>query len=152
MMILLAAFQGLRAHEIAKFRGEDVDHTARQLTVKGKGGVEKVLPLHPIVEKYAQDFPNRGYWFAGQTENGGHIHPRSVTDCVAGVFRRAGIPTGAAHRLRHTYATRLVQGGHNLRIIQELLRHASLQTTQIYTGVTFDQMQAAGASLGVPNP
>lgn len=150
MMVLLAAFQGLRAHEIAKFRGEDIDHVAGQLTVKGKGEVTKVLPLHEVVAEYARGFPERGYWFAAQGGHEGHIHARSVTDAVSGVLRRAGVPTGAAHRLRHTYATRLVQGGQNLRVVQELLRHASLQTTQIYTGVTFDQQQAAIASLSLP--
>lgn len=152
MMVLLAAFQGLRAHEIAKFRGEHIDHTAHQLRVLGKGGVDRTLPLHPIVAEYAQDFPTRGYWFEAQGEGnkGGHIHSRSVSDAVGDVLRRAGVPTGAAHRLRHTYATRLVSNGQNLRVIQELLRHASLQTTQIYTGVTFDQQREALATLDMP--
>lgn len=154
MMVLLAAFQGLRAHEIAKFRGEDIDYTSQQLSVLGKGGVARTLPLHPLVAEYAADFPKRGYWFAGQAEGNkdGHIHSRSVSDAVGQVLRRAGVPTGAAHRLRHTYATMLVKNGENLRVIQELLRHASLQTTQIYTGVTFDQQREALGRLGLPDP
>jgi site-specific recombinase XerD len=109
--------------------------------------------LHPIVAEYAQTFPRRGWWFTAQGSNhGGHIHGRSVSDAVGDVLRRAGVPTGSAHRLRHTYATRLVQAGENLRVVQELLRHASLQTTQIYTGVTFDQQKAAIERLGMPEP
>lgn len=151
MMVLLATFQGLRAHEIAKFKGEDIDHTAKQVRVFGKGGTDKVLPLHPIVAAYSADFPARGYWFQAQAENKtGHIHPRSVSSMVGDVLRRAGVPTGGPHRLRHTYATRLVQNGENLRVVQELLRHASLQTTQIYTGVTFDQQRSALDRLGMP--
>lgn len=153
MMVLLAAFQGLRAHEIAKIRGEDIDHTARQLHVIGKGGTDMVLPLHPIVGEYAVDFPVRGFWFRAQPiGREGHIHPRSVSGIVGEVMRRAGVPTGGPHRLRHTYATRLVENGENLRVIQELLRHASLQTTQIYTRVTFAQQQAALGRLGMPSP
>lgn len=153
MMVLLASFQGLRAHEIAKIKGEDIDHTARQLRVLGKGGTDKVLPLHPIVAEYAADFPARGYWFEAQPVGRvGHVHSRSVSSIVGGVLRRAGVPTGGPHRLRHTYATRLVQNGENLRVIQELLRHASLQTTQIYTGVTFEQQRVALDRLGMPTP
>ena len=153
MMVLLAAFQGLRAHEIAKMRGEDIDLTANELRVIGKGKVDRTLPLHPLVAEYAETFPSRGYWFEaqGKGNKGGHIHSRSVSDAVGDVLRRAGVPTGAAHRLRHTYATRLVKAGQNLRVIQELLRHASLQTTQIYTGVTFDQQRQALATLGMPD-
>lgn len=152
MMILLAAFQGLRVHEIAKIRGEDIDYTARQLRVVGKGGVDRTLPLHPLVEEFARDFPTRGFWFPAKDDERGHIHGRSVSDITGDVLRRAGVPKGAAHRLRHTYATRLVQAGENLRVIQELLRHASLQTTQIYTGVTFEQQRAAMDRLGMPEP
>lgn len=149
MMVLLAAFQGLRVHEIAKIRGEDIDYVGMQLRVIGKGGTDRTLPLHPIVAEFAADFPRRGWWFPAQG-NDGHIHGRSVSDIVGDVLRRAGVPTGSAHRLRHTYATRLVQAGENLRVVQELLRHASLQTTQIYTGVTFDQQKAAIERLGMP--
>jgi site-specific recombinase XerD len=151
-MVYLAAFQGLRAHEIAKFKGEDLDVTAQQITVLGKGRVERTLPLHPLVAEWAEHFPRRGYWFPSRDDPKGHVRSRSVTSAVAEVLRRAGIPKGAAHRLRHTYATRLVQNGENLRVVQELLRHASLQTTQIYTGVTFEQQRAAGARLGLPVP
>lgn len=150
MMVLLAAFQGLRVHEIAKVRGEDADHTAGQLRVVGKGRVDRTLPLHPVVGDYARTFPARGYWFPARDEAAGHIRSRSVSDIVGDVLRRAGVPTGSAHRLRHTYATRLVQNGTNLRVVQELLRHASLQTTQIYTGVTFDQQRDAIRGLGLP--
>ena len=152
MMVLLAAYQGLRAHEIAKIRGEDIDTTARQLRVIGKGQTDRTLPLHPLVQEWAQGFPQRGYWFKAQGENTlGHIHSRSVSSIIGEVLRRAGVPTGAAHRLRHTYATRMVQSGENLRVVQELLRHASLQTTQIYTGVTFDQQRQALERLGLPD-
>lgn len=147
MMILLAAYQGLRVHEIAKMRGEDVDLLAGQLRVVGKGDSDRTLPLHAVVAEYAEAFPRRGWWFPAQGGDRGHIHGRSVSDIVGDVLRRAGVPTGSAHRLRHTYGTRLVANGVNIRIVQELLRHASLQTTQIYTGVTFDQQKDALAGL-----
>jgi len=137
MMILLAAFQGLRVHEIAKMRGEDVDLEAMTLTVEGKGGRVDVLPLSTRVASLAVEFPRRGWWFTTYVGNsagatGGPILSRSVTDIVKDAMERAGVP-GSAHWLRHWYGTKLVDSGVNMRVVQRLMRHSSLQTTQIYT-------------------
>lgn len=159
MMVLLAAFQGLRVHEIAKIRGEDVDLAAMQLRVEGKGGTDYTLPLHPVVAAAVLDdtvgnFPRRGWWFTTHNGNSrtsaGPILARSVSNILSKSMDRAGID-GGPHRLRHTYATRLVGHGVNIRVVQELLRHASLQTTQIYTGVTFDQQKDALGLLTLPS-
>ena len=160
MMVLLAAFQGLRVHEIAKMRGEDADLQAMQLRVVGKGGVDVTLPLHPAVADAMTgprkaNFPATGYWFTSYGGNssvraGGPILARSVSNIVGKAMERAGID-GGPHRLRHTYGTQLVQNGVNIRVVQELLRHASLQTTQIYTGVSFDQQAAALRTLTLPD-
>ena len=155
MMILLASLQGLRVHEIAKFRGEDIDWTSKRLRVLGKGEVDATLPLSVEVALLAASFPRRGYWFVAlDTPNrkrpAEHINSRSVSDVVGDAMKRQGI-TGGPHRLRHWYGTRLVKAGSNLRVVQEMLRHASLQTTQIYTKVDEDQMRAAMDGLSLPS-
>lgn len=154
MMILLASLQGLRVHEIAKFRGEDIDWTSGRLRVLGKGEVDATLPLHPDVALMAATFPRRGHWFVAlNTPNrkrpAEHINSRSVSDVVGDAMTRVGID-GGPHRLRHWYGTRLVKSGNNLRVVQELLRHASLQTTQVYTKVDEGQMKAAMQGLSLP--
>lgn len=149
-MILLAALAGLRVHEIAKIRGEDLDLVANTLTVTGKGGVTVRLPLHPMLARFAGAMPRRGWWFPAPRMPGrppaGHIHGRSVTDVVRIAMRRAGVP-GSAHSLRHWYGTTLVDSGADLRTTQTLLRHASLATTQIYTRVNDRQRRDAVALL-----
>jgi site-specific recombinase XerD len=136
VMILLAAFAGLRVHEIAKIRGEDVDPQARTLRVTGKGHVTAVLPLHPVLVDAAAGMPRRGWWFPGNSRRAGlPIRPRGVADIIGNAMDRAGIPGGTAHRLRHWYGTTLVSGGADLRTAQTLLRHANLQTTAIYVQV-----------------
>lgn len=154
MMLLLAAFQGLRVHEIAKIRGEDVNLLDGQLRVVGKGGVDAVLPLNPLVAAEAQRFPRRGYWFTtykgNATTDVGAVLARSVSDLIGDVFDRAGVD-GGAHRLRHWYGTNLLNGGTNIRVVQQLLRHASLQTTELYTAVSYDQQRDAIASLAMPS-
>jgi site-specific recombinase XerD len=136
VMILLAAFAGLRVHEIAKIRGEDVDPTARTLRVTGKGNVTATLPLHPLLVEAAKGMPMRGWWFPGNSRRAGlPIRSRGVVDIVGDAMLRAGIPDGTAHRLRHWYGTKLVGEGADLRTVQTLLRHANLSTTAIYTQV-----------------
>jgi integrase/recombinase XerD len=134
VMILLACYAGLRVHEIAKIRGEDVDLIGGELTVKGKGGVVRQIPLAAELGRVAATMPRRGYWFASHTGSG-PIRPTSVSTIISHAMRRAGVP-GTAHSLRHWFGTTLVDDGADLRTAQELLRHASLATTQIYTKVS----------------
>jgi integrase/recombinase XerD len=136
VMILLAAFAGLRVHEIAKVRGEDVDLEARTLRVTGKGNRTETLPLHPLLVEAARTMPRRGWWFMGNaTRPGQPIARRSVSEVIQMTMQRAGIPGGTAHRLRHWYGSKLVADGADLRTAQTLLRHANLNTTAIYVRV-----------------
>lgn len=153
MMLRLAALQGLRVHEIAKFRGEDVNLADNLLTVTGKGGVTATLPLHPLVAELVPDFPRRGYWFPAPKKDGERreapVLARSVSNVLCQVFKRAGV-SGGAHRLRHWNGTKLIEEGADVRVVQTLLRHASLSTTAIYTKINAEQQRAAVASLHLP--
>lgn len=151
-MILLAAYQGLRAHEIAKIRGQDIDLSSGILTVIGKGSVRAELPLHPVIAEEAMRYPVRGHWFPGRgTNTTGHIHSKSVSDLMRRALDRAGITTArlTGHSLRHFFGTELVRGGTDLRTAQELLRHASLTSTQIYVEIAQEQQEAAILALPV---
>lgn len=149
-MILLMAYQGLRAFEVAKFRGTDIDHVSKELEVIGKGGVLSILPLHPLIEAEAQHYGD-GWWFPGRMYASGedrtteHIVGGSVTRGVGLAMERAGVP-GTGHSLRHWHATTLLAEGLDSRITQELMRHASLETTQRYMHVD-DTQRRAGLML-----
>jgi integrase/recombinase XerD len=159
-MVLLAAYQGLRVHEIANLRGEQVDLLAMTLSVRGKGGVDAVLPLHPLIAQEAGRYPRRGWWFPTHVGNrgagGGRTGPaaggsgpvlaRSVSTIISNAMGRAGVP-GTAHSLRHWYGTELMRSSGNARVAQELLRHASLATTAVYTLVTMEDTRAALLAL-----
>lgn len=132
-MTRLGLCQGFRVAEIAKVRGEDFDLVSRQITVTGKGGVTLTLPLHPLVFDIAHVMPVTGWWFpSNSVRPGEHVLSHSVSDVLHKLFLRAGIH-GWAHRLRHSYATGLLDAGVDVRVVQELMRHASLTSTQIYT-------------------
>ena len=135
-------------HEVAKFRGEDL--AGRQVRVLGKGGVDAVLPAHQILEAEAADWPARGWWFPSPDDRTRPITPGNVTKVVSGAFHRAGVP-GSAHSLRHFYGTQTLRSsGGNLRVTQELMRHASPVSTAIYTKVDDEQMRAAVDALPIP--
>jgi site-specific recombinase XerD len=134
-MILLAALAGFRVAEIAGVRGEDVDTDAGRIQVLGKGSKRAWVPLHPILAEVAATMPSSGYWFPGNARRPGQpIRAKSVSDIIGQAMRRAGIG-GTPHSLRHWYATTLLGQGADLRTVQELMRHSSVQTTQIYTQV-----------------
>lgn len=146
-MALLATLQGLRVHEIAKVKGEHFDLIARTMIVHGKGNVTKVLPLHPLVIEIAYQMPRKGYWFP--SKNSGHVRRESVSHTLGQVFTRAGVQ-GAGHRLRHWYCTALLEAGVDLRTTQELARHASIQSTQIYTQVKNERRAEGIERLRLP--
>lgn len=149
--VLLCSYQGLRVHEAAKIRGEDIDLTAGTLRVVGKGAVEEYLPLHPLIQAEAPQYPSRGFWFPSHTRPGRPVRRESLSAVISRAMTRAGVP-GTAHSLRHWHATELVRSGVNTRIVQTLMRHASLATTGIYIEVDRDQQRAALDLLPVPRP
>lgn len=139
-MILLAAFQGLRVHEIAKIKGEHFNLPERTLTVTGKGGYTVTMPLHHRVLEIAFQMPRKGFWLPGPDR--GHQRRESVSGTIKEAMTRAGVP-GSAHCLRHWFGTALVEAGVDMRTVQTLLRHQNLSTTAIYTAVS-DRRQADG--------
>lgn len=132
--IELAAFEGLRVHEIAKLRGEDFDDDGDWLYVRGKGGREWALPVHGRVQMLRRGFPARGWWFPSRRRPEGHVSPNSVTQAVSRAFRRHGYDV-TAHQLRHWFGTHALRTSKDLRVTQELMRHQSSSSTQIYTEV-----------------
>jgi len=140
---------GLRISEALGLRRGDFG--ARDvLTVTGKGRKQRMVPLFPAVQKLVADYialcpydlPAQGPLFVGA--KGGALSPRLIQLAMARLRGALGLPETATPRaLRHSFATHLLAGGGDLRSIQELLGHASLSTTQIYTAVDADRLIAA---------
>jgi len=129
---------GLKRGEL---NGRDV------LTVTGKGRKQRMVPLIAPVQKLVADYiavcpydlPGEGPLFVGA--KGGPLSPRIVQFAMARLRGALGLPeTATPHALRHSFATHLLARGGDLRSIQELLGHASLSTTQIYTAVDAERL------------
>jgi integrase/recombinase XerD len=142
VMVLLDCYAGLRVSEIAKVRGEDVDHDTRTLRVDGKGGVVRWVPMHPTLYAYALTMPKRGWWFPSHRYPDRPIRRDTASTTISRAMQRAGV-TGTAHSLRHWLGTESLAAGANLRVTQELLGHGNVATTQLYTLVRQDELMAA---------
>jgi integrase/recombinase XerD len=140
--VALAALAGLRVHEIAKLRGEDVDLETGWLYVDGKGGTRCAIPLHPQLAAIAKTMPPVDWWFP---HNGTHVSGEWVSTCIRRALRAVG-STATAHQLRHSFGTAVLRSSHDLRVTQELLRHSSPASTAIYTQVAdLDKVDAIRA-------
>jgi integrase/recombinase XerC len=143
---------GVRVAELCGLDLDDVDRERRVVRVLGKGAKERSVPFGVPAAVALDDWLARGRpALAGQRSGpavflgarGGRLDPRTVRRVVhrrlAGV---PGAPSLGPHGLRHSAATHLLEGGADLRSVQELLGHATLATTQIYTHVTVDRLKA----------
>lgn len=146
---------GLRIAEALGLKRKDapVPGVGDQLTVIGKGNKTRMVPVLPQVAKLIADYvalcpldlPPDGPLFIGA--RGGPLSPRIVQLAMARLRGALGLPDSATpHALRHSFATHLLARGGDLRAIQELLGHASLSTTQIYTEVDSERLLEVYAS------
>lgn len=147
MMVMLAAFAGLRVSEVAAVSGESFDRTAEVLHVVGKGGKPRRVPIHDELLDASIGWPTQGWWFPGRRP-GEHVRPGSVSDTISAAMRAAGIQQPLTpHSLRHWFGTTLVEEGADLRTVQSLLGHASLATTQVYVRASLTLAREAVARL-----
>jgi integrase/recombinase XerC len=136
---------GLRLAELAGLRVEDVDPISETVRVLGKGSRERVCPIGPeatlALQKYrAAAKVNTGALFLNKQRR--RLSRRSIWLLLKKYATAAQLPAHLSpHKLRHTFATHLLDAGADLRSVQTLLGHASLSTTQIYTHVTTERLK-----------
>lgn len=144
---------GVRVSELVGLDWHDVDFQLGIIRVVGKGLKERIVPIGEMALKTLRNYGDEQAikWrraAKGETpvflnHRGGRITTRSIGRVVEKYLKAAGIAVRMGpHGLRHTFATHLLNGGADLRVIQELLGHASLSTTQRYTHLNLDQLTA----------
>ena len=142
---------GIRVSELVGLNWSDVDLQLEIVRVLGKGSKERIVPVGKVALDALRDYsievrkkwnlPCKGENPVFLNNRGGRITTRSVARLVDKHLRQAGIPVRISpHGLRHTFATHLLNSGADLRVIQEMLGHASLSTTQRYTHLNLDQL------------
>jgi integrase/recombinase XerC len=147
---------GLRAGELTSLNVADVNFEERLVRARGKGGKERVVPMgrraaaaleaylsatEGLRKKKTWDKKSGGALFVNF--RGGRLTSRSVRSIVKRYAGRSGAPADISpHSMRHSFATHLMDGGADLRSVQELLGHSSLSTTQRYTHVSLDRLMS----------
>jgi site-specific recombinase XerD len=151
-MLELAYSCGLRAEEVVNLNMDSPDFDGERLRIEGKGGKTRLVPMGEPAQAALSGYLERGRRAlvgAGSenallvSKSGRRLHPSDVRRRLQRWVREAAIAGGVSpHALRHSFATHLLEGGADLRSIQELLGHASLSTTQVYTQVEPSWLQS----------
>ncbi len=147
---------GARISEAVGLDLDDVDTQARSVLLRGKGGKQRLVPvgrpavaaLDAYLVRGRPDLARRGRGTPAIFLNarGGRLSRQSAWQVLQDSAERAGITTAVSpHTLRHSFATHLLDGGADVRVVQELLGHASVTTTQIYTMVTVHALREVWA-------
>ncbi len=148
LMLMMLYSSGLRVSELVNLKKKDIELEKNSLWVRsGKGGKDRLVILSDRLSKeMGTHLPNvKELVFPGRN---GVLTPRNVQKIVKLAAKKANINKKVSpHTLRHSFATHLLEGGTDLRMIQELLGHSNLQTTQIYTQVSDEQKRKIQSPL-----
>ena len=144
---------GIRVSELCGLRADSFDHARRTVRVRGKGDKERTVPvgvpaLRAVTRWLAAGRPALATTNSGSAlflgVRGGRLDPRTARRIVHQRLREGGATRDAGpHGLRHSAATHLLEGGADLRSVQEILGHASPATTQIYTHVSIERLKSS---------
>jgi len=143
---------GLRISEVCNLQAADIDWAEHSVRVRGKGKKERLVPIgetalgavQEYLEKRAVQPQGSGLIFTSDRAGSKPVSPRVLQLRLKKYLAIAGLdPNLTPHKLRHSYATHLLDAGADLRSVQELLGHAHLVTTQAYTHVSTDRLKRA---------
>ena len=148
---------GARISEAVGLDVDDLDTVDRTVLLRGKGGKERIVPVGSYAVDAVSDYLTRArpdLVAAGKgtpalflNARGGRLSRQSAWSVLVKAAERAGVTTDVSpHTLRHSFATHLLDGGADVRVVQELLGHASVTTTQVYTLVTVDNLREVFAT------
>jgi integrase/recombinase XerC len=150
LIVELLYGSGIRVSELVGLNLEDIDYGRKILRVTGKGNKQRMVPYSdPASEALAQWIRAGRMQFENEvsqnalliSSRGKRVGVRQVYALVASLLSETAVGQAGPHALRHSAATHLLDGGADLRAVQELLGHSSLATTQIYTHVSVDRLK-----------
>ena len=148
---------GARISEAVGLAADDLDLEGRVVRLAGKGGKQRLVPMGTMARDAVSAYlvrarpelaaAGRGSAVLFLNARGGPLSRQSAWTILRATARRAGLTADVSpHTLRHSFATHLLEGGADVRVVQELLGHASVTTTQVYTLVTVDTLREVYAA------
>ena len=137
---------GVRVSELINIKLSDIDFDNKRIVVCGKGNKERIVYYGDYASEalyeYLETHPKRNHNYLFMNSRGGKITDRGIRYIIDNIMKRLSVKTHVTpHVLRHTFATDMLNNGCDIRVVQELLGHSSLRTTEIYTHVTNEQLK-----------
>ena len=137
---------GVRVSELINMKYSDIDFNNKKIRVLGKGNKERIVYYGEYAEEVLKSYMNnhikneQGYVFTNS--KGGQLSDRGVRYIIDNIMNKLSVKVHVTpHVLRHTFATDMLNNGCDIKVVQELLGHASLQTTEVYTHVTNERLK-----------
>ncbi|TYB31714.1 MAG: tyrosine recombinase [Candidatus Mcinerneyibacterium aminivorans] len=136
---------GMRVSELVNLKKNKIDFSNNSIKILGKGQKERIVPINSrllnLIKKY---FNRRNYEgeFLLLSNNGNKLYPRDIRRIIKKVIKNMSMMKDITpHTIRHSFASHLLENGADLRMVQELLGHSSVSTTQIYTHISMEKMK-----------
>lgn len=138
---------GIRSEELITLRDADVDVARAEIKVLGKRNKQRIIPIGPLLLEALTQYREMRNKSTGRSEtffvldSGEQLYPMYVYRVVRQVLSEAGQPGKSPHKLRHSFASAMLNGGAEINSVKDLLGHASLAATQVYTHVTVNELK-----------
>lgn len=141
---------GLRLSELCNLKIENIDFNNQLLSILGKGSKRRLVPFYNMIKQLLENYINNirskyikeEHGFVFINKNGGKLSNRGVQYLLNRTIKENNLPLQLSpHTLRHSFATHLLDAQVDIRVVQELLGHSNLSTTQIYTHITIDRLK-----------
>ena len=137
---------GVRVSELVNIKVDDIDFNNRRIRILGKGNKERIVYYGEYAEEILKEYINsreknkENYLF--MNSKGNKLTDRGVRYIIDNIMERLSVKTHVTpHVLRHTFATDMLNNGCDIKVVQELLGHSSLRTTEVYTHVTNERLK-----------
>ena len=137
---------GVRVSELINIKYEDIDYNNRRIRVCGKGNKERIVYYgeyaEDVLKEYMHTHEKNKYGYLFNNSKGDKITDRGIRYIIDNIMKRLSVKVHVTpHVLRHTFATDMLNNGCDIKVVQELLGHSSLKTTEVYTHVTNERLK-----------
>ena len=137
---------GVRVSELINIKYEDIDYNNRRIRVCGKGNKERIVYYgeyaEDVLKEYMHTHEKNKYGYLFTNSKGDKITDRGIRYIIDNIMKRLSVKVHVTpHVLRHTFATDMLNNGCDIKVVQELLGHSSLKTTEVYTHVTNERLK-----------
>ncbi len=152
LMIILMYSTGIRVSELTNIKLDDFNLSKMEISVVGKGNKERIIPINDYVisalNEYVNAYQINDYVFVNKAKN--KLTTRGVRYIMDDIVKKSSVNKKISpHTLRHSFATELLNSGMDIRLVQELLGHESLASTQVYTHLSKSKIKSAYDSINL---